>query len=501
MINKIFSNSKIIVFSSIVICFSYVLLTFLIAFSTVYSTFDKKTKQFSKDISLFYDDGGMYVSEFIIFTNREYFENQEWFKQIQNNITFEDMTRYWNYWGAKVKILTSPFYRNIGWMAIVSTLNKFTCSPKEAFRLSILILPVFILLKYLFLLITFRKQLFIVLFLMLLLDFAAPYGHAYYWFTISAYAWVFFSTGMILRFFYNQNYLKSIILAYSFMIIGTLMSLMCLPVILVFITVELSLLFPVKYTHYVNNFVKKNFLKIFFFLLASLFVIIWIYLPYNIIQNLNNNQLIWHYANKIFGYQNHYFSIYYIFVILLFHYLSSQLNDKKIVFIRYSLLLFIFGGFLAVLINPFAPFLLKNTSLARILPYIYSTAIIGILYTILLLQKNNNKTVQTRKDIRYIICGLLLFGFLMGYDKYNSYNFWKPHKYGQYMEFSDQFVPVLKTDEQGYKFYSASMLQQVIVYIIDEYYKKGPMILENIETNRYSRKRVLKQIKKNRKVN
>jgi len=502
LINKLQSNSKSFYFFCTLICLLYVFLTMLIAFTTVYSSFDKKTKKFAKDIHLFYDDGGMYVAEFIILSNRSYFEKQVWFTQIRDNITSEEMIEKWNYWGAKVKMLTSPFYRHVGWMMIVSTINKFIDNSKEAFRFSILIFPILILLKYLTLLVIFRKKIFIVLFSMLLLDFAYPYGHAYYWFTISAYAWVFFSTGMIFRFFYNTSNFSNFIVSYCLMITGVLMSLMCLPVILVFITVDILLLIPDKYTNTIVKFISHNFLNILFSLLMLIFVIIWLYLPYNLINNFDNNNLIWHYASKIFRYQNQYFSFIYIFAILIFNYLSSELNnDKIIISIKFSLLLFIFAGFLAVLFSPIAPFLLKNTSLARILPYVYSTAIMGILYSYLRIQNDDDKILQTRKDVKYIICCLLLFGFLFGYGKYNSYSFWKPYKYGAYNEFSEKFIPVLRTDSKGYQYYSANILQQVIVYIIDDYYKKAPIILENIETDFYSVKKVLNKIKDEGKNN
>ena len=471
------------------------MILFLVAFKTGYFYIHKekgsKVTFINKSDEIFYDDYGYYLLKMVKHDNKEFIKKQEWFKQIENNISPYDLMEKWSYWGHKIKsIVTGSVDTNFLWTSMFCGLNRVVDDYRETFRYSMLIYPVFIFLQYVVLLFAFRKNLLLILFTLVVVDFVVLYPHD---FIPSAYATLFFVTGLVFRFFYEGSREKRIIFSYSIMTAGSLVSMVCLPVLLVVFTIDIIMdLFYEKY-HYIIKYVSNNFLKLFIFTLLLIFVLIWVKAAYNTLNSLNNPGMIYFYASKVLAHQNQFFFPGFIFSVIIFNYISSEIKDDKIIIsMKLCILLSLLGPAFSYIISPLLPIVMKVSSFSRIIPYIYAIAMFGTFYSYQYLRRKQLGILQVRKDIKYILFGLLLFGFLTGYHHYNKYYYWKPKKY---IGFSEKDRPILNKDVDGFQYYSANNSQQVILYFIEGNFKKHPLILENIETPSYSKKKVLKMLK------
>ncbi|MBI5728519.1 MAG: hypothetical protein HY984_02075 [Candidatus Magasanikbacteria bacterium] len=460
---------------------AYVFFLFLIAFKVVFVATDPSS-QMIVPANLLWDDGGVYVSEATVLGNWSMLSNQAWFQEIQAHLSQADLFAAWGNWAPKITFIFTRGLRD-GWLAWLVFLRYIVGNYTDAFRASMILFPVFVLGKYCVLFFLTRREpdrFFPLLFGLLFVDWAQQFDHGYYWFTTSAYAYNFFSAAFLIRAFSSspQRRLWFWLLA----AIAASMSRIAVPVVLVFLVVDILEQRCPSWYQYLGRLCERYFLSLnigalfFSIIIGALYYIIEVmtqYFPTSVIDNLFHIRI---------------FFAHWLIVTLIgvFFLLRRYVGDNNSVTIDYGaaraaivITLYLFGVVGLVIISPFVGIEIAKT-MTRLGIYLYLVLIMGIgrmLYGAFRQRTNASIVVLT---------GLVLGAFSLGVVQFTSPTVWSIDKF---QSFSVNDYPSLLV-ENGVQYYLATSQQQVYGYFIDSLFTKAPLVLD-ITQGRYSRSRVV----------
>lgn len=464
----------------------YVAILFGVAYKTGYAAYDSEQKKFVKSNSLFYDDGGVYVSEAIVLDHWSTFSREEWFRQIRNHISQEGLQALWGPYAPKVQFIFTRFSHE-GWLWILLFFENFTKDYQEAFRVTFLSFPVFVIGKYILLFFLFRRErdrgFFPLATSFLLVDLAQTYEHNFYWFGPSAFSYLFFMTGFALRTFSSLQRARRLFLSYLLMGLGVYMWMIMLPVFLIVLFVDLLTRAQGVFQK-IAMFNSRHFGKIVVTFLASTVVIGLINLIIDASKGSLGDLQHGNAALTLFSARVSYISFINVLLLYLFFSLTKDFREKRNHILSLKLIVSIFLG-AVVLYIMISPWLieLQKANVNRL-----NNPLFGILTISAAYAYWYGKRGAWNGRSHPLLIGGAIAGVVIGFTNYA--NVWKIQ---QNIPFTEDAYPVLITEAPNIPYYLAKNPQQVYGYFMGSRYLDGPLVLQ-FATEDYSEANVVKML-------
>lgn len=463
---------------ALIAAFFYVALLTVVAIKVTQISIGPENKIVAPN--LLFDDGGVYTAEAVALSNWAQLKDQPWFMLIQEAVTRTDLYVQWGYYGPRVSFIFSRGIRD-GWLYIIYGFSQLTNSFQNALGFSILLFPVLVCVKYLFLWFYFvssnviASPALLVLFSTVLIDFGQPFGATHYWFVTSAYSLLFFSTALAIRFWCVDECRLNRSVSYLLLVLSVLMSQIALPIFIALALIDLTAAALPNLYQQATGFVNHHFLEITFIAIALTlpFALLWGGLQTALNPRAYNDVL------RITQFRLEYLSIVNVGLLLLYSWLLQRIPEPKTHSAITGLIVaMILGAFTLVAAGTILDPETQHNS-HRLNPFLFvalATAIVRMVFV------QGQESLVVGFDRPLLLKALLGLGALIGIDKYRQPVVWE---ISRYQPFSDTDFPTFVTNTSGTQYFMANTPQQVYGYFIDEDFKKAPLVL-NIRTERYS---------------
>lgn len=216
------------------------------------------------------DDESLYLATIAFFQNREIIENQEWFKNIKENLSQNDFLQNFGYGGYKI-FYTYTTHHYLGLRFTVSEISEFLNLPLEdAFRAYGISFPYVMLLKYVVLFLVFFRGNATPVAILFISELAmnrfepANFGGG-------VMGLIFTSSAITIRLFWDSSRKK--LVSYGLAMVGAVVGFQTIVVLASFMFVDLIMLINKNNFRIVDQYIKVIH-KHFLYIIISLFIIL-----------------------------------------------------------------------------------------------------------------------------------------------------------------------------------------------------------------------------------